>query len=155
MPTSRQALLLDVISTGLVALTHSTSSSNPIEDFNTRYDCFRERLCLNPVSALYDSITIDNIPVADQHSVLPQLNNITPVPVLVEEDMEEFIDEDDVDDDLPDLERTSDWEEDEDLFANSPTLTQLKEDDVVLEMDEWDLDGHSNASDSKSDKDEF
>lgn len=46
----------DIISTGLSALSHgTTTSNNPLAEFNAQFNRFRERRNMTPVSALVDN----------------------------------------------------------------------------------------------------
>jgi hypothetical protein len=77
--------------------------------------------CLSPASADEEFLTL-SVPETEAH---PMAMDLT-------------------DDELPELVPSSDDEDetpeyDEDLFAESPTLTRLEE-DVALDMDDWMLD---------------
>ncbi|KAG6913759.1 hypothetical protein DXG01_004464 [Tephrocybe rancida] len=110
----------DVISEGLAALSQG-SGTTPLADFNHLVGHLQSRRRLNPVltgslSHIGSSIVLDNM---DFSQDLPA-------------DTESNGDEDEEEEEI-----------DEDLFADSPTLMRLDEEDVALEMDEWDLDGQS------------
>ncbi|KAJ7030141.1 hypothetical protein C8F04DRAFT_1211805 [Mycena alexandri] len=119
----------DVLSAGAAALTHGTTT-NPLQDFNALFDQLRQRRELIPVSELTQYLTElprpmitapgDNLTVAVDSDPLPALILVNPPDYDDEED-----------------EPTPD----EDLFADSPTLTRLDPEDVDLDMDEdWMLD---------------
>ncbi|KAJ7157684.1 hypothetical protein C8R43DRAFT_1096056 [Mycena crocata] len=142
----------DVLSVGLAALTHG-SSTTPLEEFNQLFETLRQRRHLTPVADLLPLINTSgnaNAFIAD-----PNAPPVDSAPMQTEDDDEDYSDlpelmvPDDSDEELED-----DVEEpDEDLFADSPTLTRLDEGDVELDMDdvpEWFLDD-SDSSDSDSD----
>ncbi|KAJ7753253.1 hypothetical protein B0H16DRAFT_1723284 [Mycena metata] len=136
----------DVVSVGMAALTHGTSTT-PLADFNQQFDVLRERRRLTPVADLLGLINASGLnsrPVSDS---APTANE--PSSPTMDDDFA----------DLPDLMEPDDGDEEpdgadykEDLFAESPTLTRLDEGDVDLDMDEvpeWDLDGEDDyGSDS-------
>jgi hypothetical protein len=126
----------DVISVGMAALTHGTSTTL-LADFNQQFNILRERRRLTPVADLLGLVNTTGLvsqPVSD--SVLPSAN------IPSADTDEDYAD-------MPGLEEPEDSddegaEHEEDLFAESPTLTCLDEGDVDLDMDEvpeWDLDG--------------
>ncbi|RDB26736.1 hypothetical protein Hypma_005342 [Hypsizygus marmoreus] len=152
----------DVISVGMAALSHGTSS-NPLAEFNEQFDCLRKRRHLVPVSELLEQLdTIEsfdpNLPIVfhgDSLTLerLPSARHNITVPDEAE----------DVDDEtIPELVETSDGEsaediehgastfDDEDLFSNSPTLTRFEEGDVSLDMDggTWFLDEEDTSGSS-------
>ncbi|KAJ7309942.1 hypothetical protein DFH08DRAFT_974545 [Mycena albidolilacea] len=129
----------DVISVDMAALTHGASIAL-LAEFNQQFDILCERCRLTPVAELLGLINTSGIP----HPT-PATNTDVPTDASTEaDDDDEFAG-------LPELEAPVDSdskgkpgvEEDEDLFAESPTLTRLDEGDVELEMDdipEWYLD---------------
>ncbi|KAF7372278.1 hypothetical protein MVEN_00087500 [Mycena venus] len=132
----------DVISVGMAALSHGTSTT-PLAEFNQQFDILRERRRLTPVADLLGLINTSGIPQ-------PPATVNTDIPAV---DASVEADENDEFADLPDLEPPADSdeeeeeeagaEEEEDLFAESPTLTRFDEGDVELDMDdipEWYLD---------------
>ncbi|KAJ7800050.1 hypothetical protein B0H14DRAFT_2529711 [Mycena olivaceomarginata] len=132
----KEGRVLDVISVGMAALTHGTSTT-PLADFNQQFNILRERRRLTPVADLLGLVNTTGLvsqPVSD--SVLPSAN------IPSADTDEDYAD-------MPDLDEPEDSdnegaEHEEDLFAESPTLTRLGEGDVDLDMDEvpeWDLDG--------------
>ncbi|KAJ6623265.1 hypothetical protein B0H10DRAFT_1943992 [Mycena sp. CBHHK59/15] len=150
---------LDVLSTGAAALTHG-AMTNPIEEFNDQFDQLRRRRRLIPVADLLHT-SCPHSPVAlaspAESDGLPDTiiffngNNLTSEP----------LGGDDLDDGgppvlVPPTPPASDDEEgyDEDLFAQSPTLTRLETANVDLDMDDnWVLDGdYDSASDYDGDK---
>jgi hypothetical protein len=144
----------DVLSVGMAALTHGTSTT-PLAEFNQQFDIMRERRRLTPVSELLGLINPSGVPRQASGSD-------TDIPAATDPSAEA----DDLYVDLPDLEPADDSDDDgldgdepgdeeEDLFAESPTLTRLDEGDVELDMDdvpEWYLDD-SDYSDSDDDDD--
>jgi hypothetical protein len=166
----------DVLSVGAASLTHGTSN-NPIDEFNDLFDQLRQRRTLVPVSDLVQylseatsssseaSAPASPPPAARSGLASPAGSEDFPEPVnLIRGDqfttVERLIHEE-----TPDMESptttppASDDEEDalavefdEDLFAQSPTLTRTDDQDVDLDMDDdWALDG---GFDSGSDYDE-
>ncbi|KAJ7023836.1 hypothetical protein C8F04DRAFT_1213217 [Mycena alexandri] len=149
----------DVLSAGAAALTHGTTT-NPLQDFNALFDQLRQRRELIPVSELTQYLTELPRPVPARSSPIPEAraagnaaildafasadasemitapgDNLTvavdsdPLPALILVNPPDYDDEED--------EPTPD----EDLFADSPTLTRLDPEDVDLDMDEdWMLD---------------
>jgi hypothetical protein len=126
----------DVLSIGLAALSHG-SSTNPLTEFNSQFDRLRERRRLLPITALLDSLTLDNQPSTSDLATGSTLS----VPETEAQPMAVDL----TDDEPPELVPSSDDEDetpeyDEDLFVESPTLTRLEEEDVALDMDDWMLD---------------
>lgn len=134
----------DILSVGLAALSHGTST-NPLAEFNAQFDRLRERRKLSPISILADNIPV-NTSISSSSTSQPETGPSPPSQSHFESDEEE----------MPGLVRWMDSESeseagsdpDEDLFADSPTLTREDEDDVALEMDDWCLDA---SGDDKSD----
>ncbi|KAF8157861.1 hypothetical protein B0H34DRAFT_706469 [Crassisporium funariophilum] len=157
----RDSPVPDVLSTGLGALAHGPSSS-PIDDFNVIFNRQRDRLCLQPVSALTEAL--DNAPVMDS----PVINREVPAFTdfahrILGLDAADPVDPDNLDDeDTPNdeplaLGSNSEDEADddnEDLFVESPTLTRFEEGDIALEMDDWDLEGEYSSGGSDVEDDE-
>jgi hypothetical protein len=144
----------DVLSVRMAALTHGTSTM-PLAEFNQQFDIMRERRRLRPVSELLGLI--------NPSGILRQASGSdTDIPAT-----DPSAEADGFYADVPDLEPANDSDDDgldgdepaddeEDLFAESPTLTRLDEGDVELDMDdvpEWYLDD-SDYSDSDSDDDD-
>ncbi|KAJ7456193.1 hypothetical protein FB451DRAFT_1512643 [Mycena latifolia] len=144
----------DVLSAGMAALSHGTST-NPLAEFNQQFDTLRARRRLTPVADLFGLINRAAIPTTTSSSAPA----VTPPAAPSGDDDDEF-------EGLPDLADAADSddqsdaeEQDEDLFADSPTLTRADEGDVDLDMDdvpEWylDEDDEDYASDSDSDSDD-
>ncbi|KAJ7016173.1 hypothetical protein C8F04DRAFT_1282418 [Mycena alexandri] len=137
----------DVVSVGMAALTHGTSTT-PLADFNQQFDILRERRRLTPVADLFGLVNASGLSRAPVSDSVPTTDN----------EGSHAMDDDDFAD-LPDLVESEDSDEEpeaadyeEDLFAESPTLTRLDEGDVDLDKDEvpeWDLDdGDYYGSDS-------
>ncbi|KAJ6576738.1 hypothetical protein B0H10DRAFT_1927230 [Mycena sp. CBHHK59/15] len=141
----------DVLSAGAAALSHGTPS-NPLQDFNAQFDQLRRRRDLLPVSALTQYLPGATSGTPQSSSTLTTSEAIasagSPIPDVVP-DSEGIIllDGDyltvDHQDDLPELvsphatppgsegEGEDDMNNDEDLFAESPTLTRLDSADVI------------------------
>ncbi|KAJ7742551.1 hypothetical protein B0H16DRAFT_1323267 [Mycena metata] len=144
----------DVISVGMAALTHGATTT-PLDDFNTQFETLRSRRQLTPV---YDLLGLINVSGRS-----PPPTSDSDIPAATASGATESNEDDYAD--LPDLEQPdsdSDDEldgegDDEDLFAESPTLTRLDEGDLELDMDdvpEWYLDeNQGESSDSDSDDD--
>ncbi|KAF8890919.1 hypothetical protein BD779DRAFT_1438147, partial [Infundibulicybe gibba] len=134
----------DVISVGLAALAHG-NSTNPIADFNKQFNELRERRKLTPVSIGLDftppqnpeDVTnlirdVTNLAQPESDIANSPLANLgsseTPTPVGV-----------------PSESDTEAQEAQSDLgpgpIPHSPTLQCICEEDVALEMDEYELDG--------------
>lgn len=138
----------DVLSTGLAVLTHgsTTNTINPIAEFNEQYNRLRERRSMAPIS---DTFNYPGLPT--QTSAPP--SDPTPEAAPINESF---------DTELPDLDTGAESESSEssegrdnldaDLFMESPTLPRLDEDDVALEMDEWDLNEGRGPFDSESEE---
>ncbi|KAJ6624223.1 hypothetical protein B0H10DRAFT_2162254 [Mycena sp. CBHHK59/15] len=140
----------DVLSVGAAALTHG-AMTNPLQDFNDQFDQLRRRRELIPVSDL-----LQYLPGASPES---GLGPAPTVPAASDglPDTITFFDGDGLtserlpreDVQLPQLSpppsppaSEDEGEYDEDLFAQSPTLTRLETTDVDLDMDDdWALDG--------------
>ncbi|KAJ6584712.1 hypothetical protein B0H19DRAFT_1059083 [Mycena capillaripes] len=139
----------DVISVGMAALTHGTSTT-PLAEFNQQFDILRERRRLTPVADLLGLINPSGIP-------RPATSD-APTPNTSTEADDEYAD-------LPALEEPEDSGDElgndepvdeEDLFAESPTLTYFDEGDVDLDMDavlEWYLDDDDDGEYSDDDSD--
>ncbi|KAK7013469.1 hypothetical protein R3P38DRAFT_3206790 [Favolaschia claudopus] len=140
----------DVISVGMAALTHGTSTT-PLAEFNEQFESLRKRRHLTPVA--------DLLPLLDVRD-----DAQTPT---VESGVTENASAGS-DDEFPELpwpesqnnggdESDEEQENEEDMLADSPTLTRFEERDVELDIDgipEWDLDGgESEEDDSDSDLD--
>jgi hypothetical protein len=159
----------DVLSAGAAALTHGTTS-NPLQDFNTQFDQLRRRRQLLPVSDLTQYLSeppqpLRSSPISEDHPAGTSaiihafasgaLNPITvpgdnitvdhhPLPALVLSNPPD--DEDEEEDQQP---------PDEDLFAESPTLTRLDSADVDLDMDDdWMLDPEPDSGSDYESEDE-
>ncbi|KAJ7716911.1 hypothetical protein DFH07DRAFT_973770 [Mycena maculata] len=131
----------DVLSVGAAALTHGTTS-NPLQDFNAQFDQLRQHRELIPVSDLTEYLTEPPQPLRSSPILIPEgrpagtatlfdaftsenapemitaagdnlTADLNPLPVLVPVNLPD--DEDEEDEQTPD----------EDLFADSPTLTWL------------------------------
>lgn len=128
----------DILSVGLAALSHGTST-NPLAEFNAQFDRLRERRKLSPISILADNIPVITTTSSSSSTSQPEMGPFPP---------SQSHSESDEDEEMPGLVRWMDLESeseagsdpDEDLFADSPTLTREDEDDVALEMDDWCLD---------------
>ncbi|KAF8195330.1 hypothetical protein K438DRAFT_1827273 [Mycena galopus ATCC 62051] len=137
----------DVISVGMAALTHGTSTT-PLAEFNQQFDILRKWPRLTPVADLFGLInTTSSMPEpTDIDITIPAVSMST--------------DSDDEWATLPDEDQgdAEDKMDNKDVFAESPTLTRLDEGDVELDMDEvpeWDLDGDDEeVSESDLDSDE-
>ncbi|KAJ7796618.1 hypothetical protein B0H14DRAFT_2619742 [Mycena olivaceomarginata] len=130
----------DVLSVGMAALTHG-GSTMPLSEFNEQFDILRERHCLRPVSDLLDLI---NALGADIRAAsLP-----TALPANMDDAPSDIEDADDGAEDTESPESTkpvqdapvllvvdSKEDEEEDVFAESPTLTCFDEVDVEFDMD--------------------
>ncbi|KAF8166735.1 hypothetical protein K438DRAFT_1774902 [Mycena galopus ATCC 62051] len=148
----------DVLSVGMAALTHGSSTA-PLAEFNEQFDILRARRRLAPVS--------DLLPLIDA----PRFTDTQPDPAPMvssassDTDLEmEDADEGDEGAELADpselvQDATLDFEaEEEDLLAQSPTLTRFDECDVEFDMDdvpEWFLDEVDDSSESDEDEDEM
>ncbi|KAJ7102520.1 hypothetical protein B0H15DRAFT_768975 [Mycena belliarum] len=141
----------DTLSVGMAALTHG-SSTTPLNDFNEQFETLRRRRGLTPIHNLMGLINTSGLPP-------PTALALAPTPDIPDADG----DDTDIYADMPDLQAPesdsdddADIEQDEDLFAESPTLTRLDEADVEFDMDdvpEWYLDD-GERSDSDTDEDE-
>jgi len=139
----------DILSVGMAALTHGTSIT-PLAEFNQQFAILRERRRLTPVTDLLPLLNID--PAASQ-SASSSADFALPGPAAPS--VPGPVSEDDYAD-LPGLvtipdsdeEPEVDADDEEDLFAASPTLTRFNADDVSLDMDvrEWYLDGDDDES---------
>ncbi|EDR00314.1 uncharacterized protein LACBIDRAFT_314453 [Laccaria bicolor S238N-H82] len=144
----------NVISTGLVALAHG-NATNPLAEFNAQYDSLCERRKLVPIS---------NLCLISANTHHPESSTAVPIPVITEQIPANETGSEDEYEGLPQLAITSDSEDEEDredpydkdLFADSPTLTRLEEEDVALEMDDLVLDdpGMDWDSNEQGDSDE-
>ncbi|RDB27091.1 hypothetical protein Hypma_005008 [Hypsizygus marmoreus] len=134
----------DVLSAGLAALSHG-SSSNPIADFNDQFNRLRAHRQLQPITVLLQQL-----------EALP-----TAIPVILGDTLSTEmlpgapmnIDSDSDDSDMPPLTQTADSSADElsedldnDVLSESPTLERIDEQDVALDMDfePWYLDDEEN-----------
>ncbi|KAJ7899468.1 hypothetical protein B0H14DRAFT_3124104 [Mycena olivaceomarginata] len=131
----------DVISVGMAALTHGASTT-PLAEVNEQFEILRERRRLTPVAELLGLINTSGIPqppITDSNADIPAAANNS-----ADSDDDEYVD-------LPVLEVPADSDDedepevdaDEDLFAESPTLSRMDEGDLELDMDdvpEWYLD---------------
>lgn len=129
-----EAPVPDVLSTGLAALSHGTST-NHIAEFNTTFNRLRERRKLTPVANLVNQLDDNDSATI---STGPHPMPLHPEPALpigaINLDVTEEPPYSDTE--------TDESEDDENLFADSPTLTRFDEADVDLDMDgEWNLDG--------------
>ncbi|KAJ6496923.1 hypothetical protein DFH09DRAFT_1103477 [Mycena vulgaris] len=159
----------DVLSAGAAALTHGTTS-NPLQDFNAQFDQLRQRRGLIPVSELTQYLTeppqpLRSTPILEgrpagtaalfdafasgdaPETITAAGDNLTvalnPLPALVLVNPPD--DEDEEDQQTPD----------EDLFADSPTLTRLDPADVDLDMDDdWMLDPEPDSGSDYGSEDE-
>ncbi|KAF7358319.1 hypothetical protein MVEN_00881400 [Mycena venus] len=133
-----EQLVPDILSVGMAALTHGASIT-PLAEFNQQFDILRERRRLTPVA--------DLLPLLDSN---PAASNSVPSSADIElPGAAAGLRSPDSDDEPePDV--------DEDLFAQSPTLTRFNADDVALDMDvhEWYLDGEDEGSEYDGSGDE-
>ncbi|KAJ6590766.1 hypothetical protein B0H10DRAFT_2233576 [Mycena sp. CBHHK59/15] len=132
----------------MATLTHG-SSTTPLTDFNAQFETLHSCRRLTPVYDLLGLINTSGVAQpATSDTDIPAVDPST-------ESNNDYVD-------LPDLELPSDSDDDEpeedvldeDLFAQSPTLTRLDEADVELDMDdvpEWYLDEDDSDSDSDGD----
>jgi hypothetical protein len=153
----------DVLSAGAAALTHGTTS-NPLQDFNAQFDQLRRRRELVPISDLTQYISEPPRQLgASTHAGDRTLG----ASAIISHALETIIPGDDLTldhDQLPDLipsnppDDADDDEQpevDEDLFAESPTLTRLDSADVDLDMDDdWMLDPEPDSGSDYGSEDE-
>ncbi|KAJ7691658.1 hypothetical protein B0H16DRAFT_1752226 [Mycena metata] len=159
----------DVLSAGAAALTHGTTS-NPLQDFNAQFDQLRRRRELVPASSLTQYISESSQPlppssiseaqpggsvaIFDAFTFAPPATvdvpgdnltvNLDQLPQLVPSNPPEDEEEEEP---HPDV--------DEDLFAESPTLTRLDPEGVDLDMDDdWMLDPDSDSGSDYGSEDE-
>jgi hypothetical protein len=133
----------DVLSTGLAALSHG-SSTNPLAEFNAQFDRLRERRKLLPISVLLNNtLVLDDPPGPHSpHASEPEPDDTT---------MEEIDKDDPLEITQPSDDEVED-EPDDNLFAESPTLTRLDEGDIALDMYDWTLeDEYEDGTDSEED----
>ncbi|KAJ6454030.1 hypothetical protein C8R47DRAFT_1181220 [Mycena vitilis] len=144
----------DVLSVGMAALTHG-SSTTPLTEFNRQFDIMRARRGLTPVSDLLPLIDVSNETLTLSVVVTgAATSNTSAESDISDSDVSPPGDADGSEDGLGEDGPEPLEEEDEDLFAESPTLTRLDEGDVELDMDEipeWYLDDEG-GSDSDSDE---
>ena len=132
----------DIISAGLSALSHGTSTNNlnnPLTEFNTQFNCLRERRNMMPVSALVDNYQPSHSnPVEDLSAGTAVM---VPSPIIADSDgTREEPNKDDTDESEAGSEVDGHLLYDlDELEVESPTLTRLEEDDVALDMDELEL----------------
>ncbi|KAJ7858904.1 hypothetical protein B0H14DRAFT_642719 [Mycena olivaceomarginata] len=114
----------------------------PLAEVNEQFEILRERRRLTPVAELLGLINTSGIPqppITDSNADIPAAANNS-----ADSDDDEYVD-------LPVLEVPADSDDedepevdaDEDLFAESPTLSRMDEGDLELDMDdvpEWYLD---------------
>ncbi|KAJ7463671.1 hypothetical protein FB451DRAFT_1180152 [Mycena latifolia] len=164
----------DVLSVGAATLTHGTTS-NPLQDFNDLFDQLCRRRELIPVSALNQYLPgaapagppgAAEAPVAPEASSTSTMSEVLASANIIPMNGDDFTVDDgmDIDMDLPDLvlpdatppgSEDEAEDEDEDLFADSPTLTRLDEADVDLDMDDdWMLDEEFNSGSDYGSDDE-
>ncbi|KAJ7235067.1 hypothetical protein C8J57DRAFT_1572916 [Mycena rebaudengoi] len=155
----------DVLSAGAASLTHGISS-NPIDEFNELFDQLRQRRTLIPISELlqYQSEATSSDPAASPpaspsplissrlasparsddfpESILFQAGDHLTVESLGQDESPDLTSPTSTPPASDDEEDAADADVDEDLFAQSPTLTRLEAEDVDLDMDDdWLLDG--------------
>ncbi|KAK7049041.1 hypothetical protein R3P38DRAFT_3307636 [Favolaschia claudopus] len=121
----------DVISVGMAALTHGTSTT-PLAEFNEQFDVLRARRRLTPVADLLDLMDAQQTPAVESEIIAANTSaepdeNLSPESPS---DSEEETDNDDGPEDT------------DNLFAESPTLTRLDE--------EWYLDDDDGEAGSGS-----
>ncbi|KAF7343799.1 hypothetical protein MSAN_01960900 [Mycena sanguinolenta] len=138
----------DVLSVGMAALTHG-SSTTPLAEFNEQFEILRRRRQLTPASDLLAGISA------------PTSKPEVPVDVAVDSPMTGELQDtetgynDDMDQDSEDdSENEREDEPEEDLFAESPTLTRFDEGDVEFDMDDIPEFSLDDEEDSESDFDD-
>ncbi|KAK7033871.1 hypothetical protein R3P38DRAFT_3186109 [Favolaschia claudopus] len=143
----------DVISVGMAALTHGTSTT-PLAEFNHQFEVLRARRRLTPVADLLDLMDAQQTPAVESEitaaNTSAEPDVISPARPEFPSDSEEETDNEDGAEDT------------DNLFAESPTLTRLDEGDVELDMDEvpeWYLDDDdgeagSGSEDGEEDEDD-
>ncbi|KAJ7654569.1 hypothetical protein DFH06DRAFT_1133343 [Mycena polygramma] len=143
----------DVYSVGAAALTHG-SLTTPLADFNAAFEVLRARRDLTSVSDLLPLIPIPgDAATASVMAAAVASSNASAESDITDSDLPSVEAADGSDDELETGEPEHP-EEEEDLFAESPTLTRFDEGDVELDMDdipEWYLD---DEEESESDSDE-
>ncbi|KAJ7192777.1 hypothetical protein C8J57DRAFT_1657987 [Mycena rebaudengoi] len=147
----------DIVSDGMAALIHG-SAITPLAEFNAQFNVLRERRRVTPVSELMSLINTTGSPGAFIPVVGGDDMQTDSEPV-VGASSDSALDDDDEPPELVDADNSDDAEDDnEDLFADSPTLTRFNEGDVDLDMDDdipdWSLDSDDEDyanSDSDSD----
>ncbi|KAF8218134.1 hypothetical protein K438DRAFT_1702685 [Mycena galopus ATCC 62051] len=148
----------DVLSVGMAALTHG-SSTTPLAEFNEQFDILRARRRLAPVSDLLPLIDVPRF-TDTQANPVPRVSSASNEDTDLE--MEDADDEDE-DAELVDpselvQDATLDFAGEEDLLAQSPTLTRFDEGDVEFDMDdvpEWFLDEGNDCSESDEEEEEM
>ncbi|KAJ7289061.1 hypothetical protein C8J57DRAFT_1627382 [Mycena rebaudengoi] len=146
----------DIVSDGMAALIHG-SAITPLAEFNAQFNVLRERRRVTPVSELMSLINTTGSPGAFIPVVGGDDMQTDSEPV-VGASSDSALDNDEPPE-LVDVDNSDDAEDDdEDLFADSPTLTRFNEGDVDLDMDDdipdWSLDSDDEDyanSDSDSD----
>ncbi|KAJ7936566.1 hypothetical protein B0H13DRAFT_1853296 [Mycena leptocephala] len=143
----------DVLSVGMAALTHG-SSITPLAEFNQQFEIMRERRGLTPISDVLPLINLSGDAVSTSvMTATVTSTNTFPESDVADSDVPPLVAPDESDDELEENDPEP-VEEDEVLFAESPTLTRFDEGDVELDMDdvpEWYLD---EEDDSESDLDD-
>ncbi|KAK7029753.1 hypothetical protein R3P38DRAFT_3188615 [Favolaschia claudopus] len=131
----------DVISVGMAALTHGTSTT-PLADFNQQFEVLRARRRLNPVADLLDLMDTQQTPAVE--------GDITAANTSAEPDEDGSAVPESPGDSEEDTDEEEGAEQADSFFAESPTLTRLDEGDVELDMDipGWYLDEGGEGSDS-------
>ncbi|KAJ7809892.1 hypothetical protein B0H14DRAFT_2864831 [Mycena olivaceomarginata] len=144
----------DVLSVGMATLTHG-SSTTPLSEFNQQFEIMRERRGLVPISDLLPLINVSGDAVSTSvMTATVTSTNASAESDIADSDLPPLVAPDDSDDE-PEYDDPEPVEEDEDLFAESPTLTRFDEGDVELDMDdvpEWYLDEDEDESDSGEDE---
>ncbi|KAG6834673.1 hypothetical protein H0H93_008150 [Arthromyces matolae] len=142
---ARDSPVADVISTGLAALIHG-SPQTPIADFNAMFDRLRKRYRLTPVSDLTEAYSELNV-----EAVTAVGTNANGNPNA--SSSANTVDEVNDGSDSQDSDSESNLDANEYLLVTSPTLPRVDEDDVALEMDEWDLDEEPEDDGDSEDED--
>ncbi|KAJ7466949.1 hypothetical protein FB451DRAFT_1401804 [Mycena latifolia] len=143
----------DTLSVGLAALTHG-SSTTPLDDFNQQFEILRQRRGL---TAVHDLLGLINTSGSAPPAPTPSASTSIPATESPMDDEDDYADLPDLQEPDPDSDDdAAGGEYEEDLFADSPTLTRADEGDVEFDMDdvpEWYLDD-GDRSDSDSDSDD-
>jgi hypothetical protein len=144
----------DVLSVGMAALTHG-SSTTPISEFNQQFEIMRERRGLTPISDFLALINVSGDAVSTSvMTATVTSTNASAESDIVDSDLPPLVAPNDSDDE-PEDDDPEPVDEDEDLFAESPTLTRFDEGDVELDMDdvpEWYLDEDESEPDLDEDE---